>query len=166
MTLRIRILFATVVALTHSAVAFAQVADTRASGSAAAEAPTTPVAEVAPATGSVAAEASAASVAPVVDGSVLDDEAWRTAKIITGFWQTTPDEGRPASENTEVRVLYTEDALYIGVVNYDRSPELIITSERRRDASLSNTDSFLVILDTFRDRQNGFVFGTSPAGLE
>jgi hypothetical protein len=115
-----------------------------------------PAAALPPATGSVAAEASAATVAPVLDGSVLDDEAWRTAKVITGFWQTTPDEGRPASENTEVRVLYTEDALYIGVVNYDRSPELIISAEGRRDASLTNTDSFLVILDTFRDRQNGF----------
>ena len=103
---------------------------------------------------------------PVIDGSVLDDKAWATAKVITGFWQTTPDEGQPASEHTEVRVLYTATALYIGVVNYDRSPEEIISSESRRDASLTNTDSFLVILDTFRDRQNGFVFGTSPAGIE
>ena len=120
----------------------------------------------APAAGSVAAHAAPAQDVPFIDGSVLDDKAWATAKVITGFWQTTPDEGQPASENTEVRVLYSETALYIGVVNYDRSPELIISSESRRDASLTNTDSFLVILDTFRDRQNGFVFGTSPAGIE
>ena len=124
-----------------------------------------PPAEAPPA-GSVSAHAAAAQVVPVVDGSVLDDKAWDAAKVITGFWQTTPDEGQPASENTEVRVLFTATALYIGVVNYDRSPELIISSESRRDASLTNTDSFLVILDTFRDRQNGFVFGTSPAGIE
>ncbi len=120
----------------------------------------------APAAGSVSAHAAPAPVAPVVDGSVIDDKAWDAAKVITGFWQTTPDEGQPASENTEVRVLFTETALYIGVINYDRSPDLIISSESRRDASLTNTDSFLVILDTFRDRQNGFVFGTSPAGIE
>ena len=120
----------------------------------------------APQPGSVSAEAAPAQAVPVIDGSVLDDKAWATAKVITGFWQTTPDEGQPASENTEVRVLYTATALYIGVVNYDRSPEEIISSESRRDASLTNTDSFLVILDTFRDRQNGFVFGTSPAGIE
>jgi len=120
----------------------------------------------APAAGSVSAHAAPAQVAPVVDGSVLDDKAWDGAKVISGFWQTTPDEGQPASENTEVRVLFTATALYIGVVNYDRTPELIISSESRRDASLTNTDSFLVILDTFRDRQNGFVFGTSPAGIE
>src|SRR5688572_27550091 len=114
----------------------------------------------------VAAEASRATAPPVVDGNVLDDPSWSTAKVISGFWQTTPDEGQPASENTEVRVLYTEDTLYVGVVNYDRSPDLIISADSRRDASLADTDSFLVILDTYRDRQNGFVFGTSPAGLE
>lgn len=119
-----------------------------------------------PPPGSVSAEAVPAQDVPVIDGSVLDDKAWAAAKVITGFWQTTPDEGQPASENTEVRVLYTPTALYIGVVNYDRSPDEIISSESRRDASLTNTDSFLVILDTFRDRQNGFVFGTSPAGIE
>ena len=120
----------------------------------------------APAAGSVSAHAAPAQVAPVVDGSVLDDKAWDGAKVISGFWQTTPDEGQPASENTEVRVLFTATALYIGVVNYDRTPELIISSESRRDASLTNTDSFLVILDTFRDRQNGYVFGNIPAGIE
>ncbi len=150
-------------ALAVSTVARAQSGE-KPSGSVATEAPGR-VAE-APAAGSVAAEASATQVAPAIDGRILDDEAWRTAKVITGFWQTTPDEGQPASEHTEVRVLYTETALYIGVVNYDRSPELIISSESRRDATLTNTDSFLVILDTFRDRQNGFVFGTSPAGNE
>ena len=85
-----------------------------------AEAPQSGSVADAPAAGSVAAEAAAAQAVPVIDGSVLDDKAWATAKVITGFWQTTPDEGQPASENTEVRVLYTETALYIGVVNYDR----------------------------------------------
>ena len=83
-----------------------------------------------PPSGSVAAEASKSEVAPVLDGRVLDDEAWAKAKVITGFWQTTPYEGQPASENTEVRVMYTNDVLYIGVVNYDRTPELIIRSWR------------------------------------
>src|SRR5688572_25485769 len=83
----------------------------------------------------VAAETSRTTTPPVVDGNVLDDPSWSAARIISGFWQTTPDEGQPASENTEVRVLYTEDMLYIGVVNYDRSPDLIISADSRRDAS-------------------------------
>ena len=128
--------------------------------------PQAPLSTEAPRAGSAAVAAAAVEVAPVIDGSVLDDKAWAAAKVITGFWQTTPEEGQPASENTKVRIIYTPTALYIGVINFDRSPELIISSESRRDASLTNTDSFLVILDTFRDRQNGFVFGTSPAGIE
>jgi hypothetical protein len=65
----------------------------------------------APPPGSVSAEATPAQAVPVIDGDVLDDKAWAAAKVITGFWQTTPDEGQPASENTEVRVLYTATAL-------------------------------------------------------
>src|SRR5688572_32903799 len=112
----------------------------------------------APPAGTVSAEAAIAQDVPVIDGSVLDDKAWSTAKVITGFWQTTPDEGQPASENTEVRVIYTPATLYIGVVNYDRAPDQIISAEGRRDAPLADTDSFLILLDTFRDGQNGFVF--------
>ena len=67
---------------------------------------------------------------------------------------------------TEVFVGFTRDALYIGVICYDNNPEGIIVSDSRRDASLDETDSFQVILDSFRDQQNGFVFGTNPAGIE
>jgi len=103
---------------------------------------------------------------PQLDGQVVDDPAWEGATAITGFWQTRPDEGEPATQKTEVFVGYTEEALYLGVVCYDDAPEGIIISESRRDASLSETDSFQVILDTFGDRQNGLVFGTNPAGIE
>jgi len=106
-----------------------------------------PPAEAPPA-GSVSAHAAPAQVVPVVDGSVLDDKAWDAAKVITGFWQTTPNEGQPASENTEVRVIYTPETLYIGVVNYDREPDQIISAEGRRDAPLTDTDSFLVLLNS------------------
>ncbi len=103
---------------------------------------------------------------PVLDGDVLNDAAWTHIPPLTGFWQTTPDEGRPASERTEVRLLYTETALYVGVVCFDREPARIIVSDSRRDASLDETDSFRFILDTYRDGQSGFVFGTNPAGIE
>lgn len=103
---------------------------------------------------------------PVIDGEVLNDEAWQPAEPARNFWQTAPVEGAPASEETEVRILYDSDNLYIGVLCYDSDPEGIIVSDSRRDASLENTDSFQIILDTYLDRQNGFVFGTNPAGLE
>ena len=104
--------------------------------------------------------------APLLDGNVLDDPAWDAAPPATGFRQTAPDEGQPASERTEVRVVFTEDTIYFGVVCYDRDPGAIIVTDSRRDSSLADSDSFQLILDTFLDRQNGFVFGTSPSGQE
>jgi hypothetical protein len=104
--------------------------------------------------------------APTVDGDILGDPIWRDAPPITGFWQEQPNQGEPASEQTEVRVVYTETTLYVGVIAYDREPESIIVSDARRDAGLDETDSFRMIFDTYRDRLNGFVFGTNPAGIE
>ena len=103
---------------------------------------------------------------PVIDGQVLDDPAWQATKATTGFWQIRPDEGRPASQRTEVFIGFTKKALYIGVICYDDNPEGIIVADSRRDSSLVDTDSFQVVIDSFRDRQNGFVFGTNPAGIE
>ena len=103
---------------------------------------------------------------PVLDGNVLGEAVWAAARPATGFRQTAPDEGQPASERTEVRIVYTSETIYVGVVCYDRDPSSIIVADSRRDSSLSDSDSFLLILDTFSDRQNGFVFGTSPAGQE
>jgi Domain of unknown function (DUF5916) len=103
---------------------------------------------------------------PLVDGNVLGDPAWANATPITSFWQEQPNEGQPASEKTEVRVVFTADTLYVGVMMFDRDPSGIIVSDARRDAPLDDTDSFQMIFDTYRDRQNGFVFGTNPAGVE
>jgi hypothetical protein len=112
------------------------------------------------------AQAAESESAPTLDGDVLNDPAWSGVPAETGFWQTTPDAGAPASERTEVRILATRDALYFGIVCFDREPGRIVVNESRRDSSLDATDSFQIILDTYRDRQNGFVFGTNPAGLE
>ena len=103
---------------------------------------------------------------PAIDGEVLGEAVWTAASPATGFRQNTPDEGEPASERTEVRIVYTDDAIYFGVICYVRDPATIIVSDARRDSSLADTDSFRIVLDTYRDWQNGFVFGTNPAGLE
>jgi len=112
------------------------------------------------------ANAARLAVKPALDGHVLGDKAWNNLTPATGFRQTRPVEGQPASQRTEVFVGFTDDALYIGVVCYDDEPENIIVSDSRRDSSLDDTDSFQVILDAFKDRQNGFVFGTNPVGIE
>ena len=103
---------------------------------------------------------------PILDGDVLADSAWINASVATGFQQSAPDDGQPATERTEIRVAFTSDTLFIGVVCYDSDPSSIVVSDSRRDSSMNNTDSIQIVLDTFHDRQNGFVFGTTPAGQE
>ena len=109
--------------------------------------------------------AARAATAPVLDGR-LDDPVWRDAAALGSFVQHEPREGAAPSERTEVRVLYDAEALYIGAWLYDSDPQAVVQGETRRDASLEDTDAFLVVLDTYRDRQSAFVFGTNPAGIE
>jgi hypothetical protein len=102
---------------------------------------------------------------PVLDG-VIDDAVWTDVPVYDTFTQQEPVEGAPATERTEVRLLLSRDTLYIGVICFDRVPGQIVFTQSRRDADLNDTDSIQVVLDTFNDHQNGFVFGTNPAGLE
>lgn len=103
---------------------------------------------------------------PVLDGDVISDPAWRSLEPATGFIQVRPREGVPASQQTKVYVGYSEDSFYLAVVCYDEDPQSMIISDTRRDASLKNIDSFRFIIDPFHDRQNGFVFGTTPGGAQ
>ncbi|MGB5352711.1 MAG: DUF5916 domain-containing protein [Woeseia sp.] len=103
---------------------------------------------------------------PVLDGDVQGDPAWQVVLPTSGFWQTQPNEGQPASQKTEVFIGYTDDALFIGVIAYDDNPAGIIVADSRRDSALGDTDSFQIVIDGLNDRQNGFVFGTNPAGIE
>jgi hypothetical protein len=103
---------------------------------------------------------------PLLDGPVARDSAWAGVTPASSFWQVRPFEGRPATQRTNVYIGFTDDALYIGVICFDDDPAGIIVADSRRDSSLNDTDSFTVILDSFLDRQNGFVFGTNPAGIE
>ena len=112
------------------------------------------------------AHASRVDSAPVVDGVVLTDPAWAEVTPVEGFVQNTPDEGQPSTERTQVYIGYTEETLYVAVVCYVTDPDTIIVSDSRRDSQLRDTDSFQIILDPFLDKQNGFVFGTNPAGIE
>lgn len=98
----------------------------------------------------------------LLDG-VLAESGWATAAPVSEFTQREPDEGAPATERTEVRVLYDDNALYIGVRLYDTSPDSIQAQLARRDR-LSSSDRFLVFLDCYHDRRTGFYFGINAAG--
>ena len=102
---------------------------------------------------------------PVIDGH-LDEEVWEAAVPLSGFTQNDPMEGEPASEATEVRVLHDSEALYVGAWLWDREADAIVAGERRRDADLEEGDAFLILLDTFRDGESAYVFGTNPLGIE
>ena len=99
-----------------------------------------------------------------MDG-VLDEAAWALAPAVANFVQQEPQEGQPATDNTEVRVLYDAGHVYIGVRAYSSQP--VVATEMRRDADrLFDEDNFQVILDTFHDSRNGYMFVTTPLGAK
>lgn len=102
---------------------------------------------------------------PVIDGRV-DDVVWMNVEAFSAFIQQEPNEGQPSTERTEVRFLLDRQNLYIAVICFDREPQNILVSQSRRDADLGDTDSIRILLDTFNDGQNAFVFGTNPFGIE
>ena len=103
---------------------------------------------------------------PVVDGNISGEDIWNSIDPITDLKQITPNYGAPASEKTEIRVAYTPKTLYVAVICYDSAPEKIVVSDSRRDSNLNDDDSFLFIVDTYNDEQNGFLFGTNADGME
>src|SRR5688572_4945886 len=101
----------------------------------------------------------------VIDGN-LDEPAWALAEPAADFYQQFPDEFGAASERSEVRFLYDNDMLYIGAMLYDSEPNRLIIDSLRRDFSNFQSDSFLVVFDTFLDRRNGYGFNTNAAGAQ
>jgi hypothetical protein len=97
-----------------------------------------------------------------VDGR-LDDAAWSAAAPATQFTQLDPAEGQPASERTEVRVLYDDEALYIGVRLHDTGE--VTTRLGRRDMSMEASDWLTVILDSYHDHRTAFGLEINPSGV-
>ena len=127
-----------------------------------------PMPSAPPAAASPAARKGTAHVVttpPIIDGK-LDESAWQDAMPFDGFVQRESRQGEAVTERTEVRLLTDGQALYIGAWLYDREPQAIVPGEKSRDVLLTNSDFFAIILDTYLDRQNGFVFATTPAGVE
>ena len=106
-----------------------------------------------------------ADAPPVIDG-VVDDEVWSRVAPFSAFIQQEPNEGDPATERTEIRFLLDRQNLYVAMICFDSDPQNILVSQSRRDADLGDTDSVRILLDTFNDGQNAFVFGTNPFGIE
>ena len=95
----------------------------------------------------------------------MDEPFWQRGTPASGFRQENPDEGEPATEETEVFVVYDSDNLYIGAILHDSDPDGIIAYQKERDARLYTDDRFMWILDTFLDGRTGYYFEINPAGL-
>ena len=102
---------------------------------------------------------------PEIDG-VLDDSVWETAPVIDEFIQQDPDEGAPATEKTEVRVLYDGSNLYFGVRVFESSAAVIATEMRRDADRILEEDNFQLILDTFGDSRSAYMFVVTPLGAQ
>jgi len=98
-----------------------------------------------------------------IDGR-LDEAVYAEVLPITEFIQQVPKEGAPATENTEAWVLFDDRNIYVVARCWDEHPERIIANEMRRDAWNSQQDHIGIVLDTFHDRRNGFLFMISALG--
>jgi hypothetical protein len=100
-----------------------------------------------------------------IDGR-LDESSWSQAEPATDFRQQEPNEGEPATEKTEVRLLFDDKNLYVGIHAFDSEPSRINSRELVRDATFSNDDTVEIILDTYHDRRNAYRFTVNPLGTQ
>jgi hypothetical protein len=101
---------------------------------------------------------------PVIDG-ILAEKEWQHATPATDFVQRDPLEGQPATERTEIRVLYDDEALYFGCMFYDSRPEGIVARLTRRDDEIES-DRGSIRLDCFHDHQTSYEFTFNAAGVK
>ncbi len=108
----------------------------------------------------------AATRAPVRVDGLLNEEVWQRAEVFGGFTQSEPLEGQPASYATEVRLAYDADNLYVAAYCRDGGPGQRVVNDIRKDFRPDDQDTFELIIDTFLDRRNGYVFITNPEGAK
>src|SRR3954471_5340173 len=101
---------------------------------------------------------------PAIDGH-LTEESWVLAEPASTFTQTDPDEGQSATERTEVRVLFDDDALYVGVRLLDSQPGAVVRRLVKRDED-ADADRVTVYLDPMHDHLTGAYFRVSASGVQ
>jgi hypothetical protein len=101
---------------------------------------------------------------PRIDGR-LDDAIWKLAEPATDFIQRDPEEGKPGSERSEIRVLYDDEALYFSCIYFDAAPEKIVSRLTRRD-DVTESDGASIFIDSYHDHQTGYEFTFNVAGVK
>lgn len=103
--------------------------------------------------------------APRIDG-VLNDPSWNLAPVLTDFIQSSPAPGQPATKRSVVRILYDNNAIYIGAYLYDDPGNIRKQFTARDGEALKDVDYFAVFFDTYNDKQNGFQFLVTTANVQ
>ncbi len=98
-----------------------------------------------------------------MDG-LLNEQAWQKAMRISNFTQRELTEGAPPTERTEVAIVYTSSTMYIAFWGYDSEPDKLLANQMNRDFRWSGDDNFEVMISTFNDNRNGYLFVTNPNG--
>ncbi|HEY5615447.1 MAG TPA: DUF5916 domain-containing protein [Bacteroidota bacterium] len=104
------------------------------------------------------------AVAPRIDG-VLNESVWSLAQAVTDFTQRDPNESAPATERTEIRILYDDEALYFACMMYDSDPSKIVARLARRDGDFES-DALGIHIDSYHDHQTAFFFLVNAAGVK
>lgn len=94
----------------------------------------------------------------------LDEPAWERAEPAADFRQSDPQNGEPATERSEIRILYGRDNLYIGAEFFDSEPQGMLGNQMVRDGFLASDDRFMWVLDPFNDQRSGYFFEINPGG--
>ena len=102
-----------------------------------------------------------------IDGK-LDESVYAQVRTVSGMIQNIPQPGKPSTENTDIWVFFDDTAFYVTARCWDTAgPAGLIANEMRRDnGQITSNDSFGVILDTFYDRRNGYMFITNPLAAQ
>lgn len=103
--------------------------------------------------------------APRIDGNLTDD-IWSSIEPITQFTQVWPNDGSPATEDSEVRIAYDRDNLYFALKFYDKNPELIRAKNLERGGRNDRDDHAVISLDTYLDGRNAYLFEMNALGTQ
>lgn len=101
----------------------------------------------------------------IIDGE-LNESVWKQCEKADNFWQNFPNDTSLAKTKTEVFVTYNDNSIFIGAICYDSLPGNYVIQSLKRDFSYPVSDAFVVTLDPFSDKQNGFSFGVNPYGVQ
>ncbi|HEY5609842.1 MAG TPA: carbohydrate binding family 9 domain-containing protein, partial [Thermoanaerobaculia bacterium] len=104
-----------------------------------------------------------ATVAPVMDGD-LSDAAWQNAPEITGFTQIDPEEGKPVKDETRIKIVYDDQAIYFSAMMEDKGKVTPLLA--RRDSDLNNGDYIRISIDSQHDRLNGAAFVVNASNVQ